>query len=90
MLSPSPNDEGVWIHRDAWLHLADLDAGVGLEYALKQAGNGVYAFVLEGDVTIEGQQLHRRDGLGLWEVDHLGITADTSARLLLMEVPLLG
>ena len=46
VLSPSPDDEGVWIHQDAWFRLADLDAGVGLEYALKQAGNGVYAFML--------------------------------------------
>ena len=90
VLSPSPDDDGVWIHQDAWFHLADLDASVSLEYELKQAGNGVYAFVLEGDLTVNGQKLHRRDGLGLWETDKLDIKADTNARLLLMEVPMLG
>ena len=90
VLSPSPDDTGVWIHQDAWFHLTDLDAGVSLEYALKQAGNGVYAFVLDGDVTINGQGLHRRDGFGLWDVATLSIRADTATKLLLMEVPMMG
>lgn len=90
VLSPSPDDAGVWIHQNAWFHLTDLDAGAQLDYTLKMAGNGVYAFVLEGDATINGQALHRRDGLGLWEVETLAIQADTTARLLLMEVPMMG
>ncbi|MFD1469236.1 pirin family protein [Hymenobacter caeli] len=90
VVSPSPDDAGVWLHQDAWFHLGNLDAGFETEYKLKQAGNGVYAFVLAGDVTINGQALHRRDGFGLWEVDKLAIKADSSAELLLMEVPMLG
>lgn len=90
VLSPSPDDAGVWIHQNAWFHLTDLDAGAQLDYTLKMAGNGVYAFVLEGDATINGQALHRRDGLGLWEVKTLAIQADSPARLLLMEVPMMG
>jgi len=88
VLSPSPDDEGVWIHQDAWFHLGQLDQGASTEYALKKPGNGVYAFVLEGDVTINGQQLHRRDGFGLWDLDQLQISADSNAELLLMEVPM--
>ncbi|AWM33340.1 pirin family protein [Hymenobacter nivis] len=88
--SPSPDDAGVWLHQNAWFHLGTLDQGFATEYRLKQPGNGVYAFVLAGDVTINGQALHRRDGFGLWEVDALAITADSNAELLLMEVPMLG
>lgn len=90
MASPSPDDAGVWLYQDAWFHLGTLDQGFATEYRLKQPGNGVYAFVLAGDVTINGQSLHRRDGFGLWEVDALAITADSTAELLLMEVPMLG
>jgi len=89
ILSPNPDDAGVWIHQNAWFHLGNFDAGHAETYTLKAPqGNGVYAFVLAGDVTIEGQQLHPRDGFGLWEIDHLHITADSDARLLLMEVPM--
>jgi redox-sensitive bicupin YhaK (pirin superfamily) len=89
ILSPDENEEGVWIHQDAWFSLGQLDAGFEATYALKKKGNGVYAFVIEGDVTISGQSLNRRDGLGLEDADTLQIKADSEARLLLMEIPML-
>lgn len=88
ILSPNPNDAGVWIHQDAWFHLSELDKGKNIEYQIRKAGNGVYAFVLSGDVTINGQALNRRDGLGIWDVNELNIQADSHAELLLMEVPM--
>ena len=27
ILSPNPEDEGVWIHQNAWFHIADFEAG---------------------------------------------------------------
>ena len=51
-------------------------------------GYGLYAFVIEGEVTINGQQLKRRDGYGLWEIERLEITADRNSEVLLMEVPI--
>lgn len=88
ILSPNPEDEGVWIHQDAWFHLGELDAGHAETYTLKKPGHGVYAFVLDGELTIAGQALNRRDGFGIWDTDRIEIRADTDARLLLMEVPM--
>lgn len=88
VLSPNPDDAGVWIHQDAWFHLADFDAGFAAEYQVKRPGNGVYVFVLEGDVTIGGQPLHRRDGFGIWETESFRVEATSNARLLLMDVPM--
>ncbi|UII35100.1 pirin family protein [Fulvivirga ulvae] len=89
ILSPNPDDQGVWIHQDAWFHLGDFEAGTQDTYTIKKPGNGVYAFVIEGDVTINGQVLNRRDGYGLTELDQLTVTADSDARVLLMEVPMI-
>lgn len=88
ILSPNKDDAGVWIHQNAWFHMGDLDKGFSTEYNIKKSGNGVYAFVIEGDVTIEGQTLNKRDGYGLWDVDKINIKADSNAKLLLMEVPM--
>ncbi len=88
ILSPNPDDAGVWIHQNAWFHLGEFDAGKTTEYQLKASGNGVYAFVLNGDVTINGQALSRRDGLGIWDTEKLSIEANSHAELLLMEVPM--
>ncbi len=88
ILSPSENDEGVWIHQDAWFHLGKLDKGNTQHYTIKREGNGVYAFVIAGDVTINGQALNKRDGYGLWDIESLDIVADSDAELLLMEIPM--
>lgn len=88
ILSPNANDEGVWIHQDAWFHLGTLDADFKTNYALKKAGNGVYAFVINGKVTINGQTLDTRDGLGIWNTEKLSIEANEKTDLLLMEVPM--
>lgn len=88
VLSPNPDDAGIWIHQDAWFHMGELNAGAQESYTLKRNGNGVYAFVLEGDVTIEGQSLNRRDGLGVWDTEKLDIQANSNTKLLLMEVPM--
>lgn len=88
VVSPMGNNEGVNIYQDAWFSLGNLDSGKSVEYTVKGEGNGVYAFVLEGDLTINDIKLARRDGLGITEENKLTITADTDARILLMEVPL--
>ena len=88
VVSPAGEGTNPHIQQDAWFHLGNLDEGFTTDYTVKKAGNGVYAFVLEGDVTINGQALHRRDGFGIWETDKLEISADSNAELLLMEVPM--
>ena len=81
------NDGGVQIHQDAWFSLGKLDSGFITMYEIKNKGNGVYAFVIEGDVTINGEKLNRRDGLAITDVAVLDIKADNDAELLLIEVP---
>jgi redox-sensitive bicupin YhaK (pirin superfamily) len=88
IVSPIASDEGVQINQDAWFHLGNLKKGFQTDYTIKQKSNGVYAFVLEGDVTVNGQKLNKRDGLGVWDIDKISITADNDAELLLMEVPM--
>ncbi|EAQ99626.1 pirin family protein [Maribacter sp. HTCC2170] len=88
ILSPNENDDGVWIHQDAWFHLGDFEKGKERFYELKDKTNGVYAFVLEGDITIENQTLNKRDGFGIWDIDKITIKADSNSKLLLMEIPM--
>jgi len=82
------NDGGVQLQQDAWFHLGKLDNGTELNYDIKKKGNGVYAFVLGGDVTINEIALNHRDGLGISDADSLSIKADSAAEVLLIEVPM--
>lgn len=89
VLSPDPNDEGVWIHQNAWFHLGHFDQDKEITYTLKDSKNGVYAFILNGNFNIQGQDLESRDGLGIWAQSQLSIKANSAnAEILLMEVPL--
>lgn len=88
ILSPDPNDEGVWIHQEAWFHLGKFEAGKSASYQLKNAEHGVYAFLIEGDATINGEKLKKRDGMGIEGASEIMVEANTNAEILLMEVPM--
>lgn len=88
ILSPNPDDEGVWIHQEAWFNLAKWEKGTSQTYTLNNPKNGVYVFVIKGEAKIGGQALHERDGLGIWDTESFELTADSDAEILLMEVPM--
>jgi len=88
ILSPNPNDQGVWIHQNAWFHLGNLSEGWEGSYELKDKSNGVYFFVIEGALTVAGQKLNRRDGLGVSDTDKIEIKTDSFTKLLVMEIPM--
>lgn len=88
VLSPNPDDQGVWIHQNAWFHIGHFTESKSLTYTLKNKANGVYTFVLHGKVSIEGQALDNRDGFGIWNVEKMEIQAEKNAKILLMEVPM--
>ena len=88
IVSPSTSDSGVWIHQNAWFHLGSFDKGKSTTYKVKAKGNGVYAFILRGEVTINGQQLKVRDGFGVWDTEKIMLKASTDAEFLLMDVPM--
>ncbi|WP_316841119.1 pirin family protein [Pedobacter gandavensis] len=88
ILSPNPDDAGVWIYQDAWFHIGEFEAGLKIDHPLKHAENGIYVFVIKGSIQVNGQDLAERDGLGLWEINSLEINTLTEAEILLMEVPM--
>lgn len=90
ILSPNPDDAGVWIHQTAWFHLGQFDKNFSIDYAIRKKGNGVYAFIIKGDVTINGINLNERDGFGIWDTDEISLKANSqNAEVLLLEVPMI-
>jgi len=81
------NDGGVQIHQNAWFSLGRLDKDFHTTYELKNKENGLYAFIIEGEVSINEQKLNSRDGLGITDFEKINIKADEDAEILLMEVP---
>jgi len=89
ILSPNSDDEGVWINQDAWFHIGRFDKNFETTYTWKKQGNGVYVFVIKGDITVNGTALNERDGSGIWNTDSMSIQANSAdAELLIIEVPM--
>jgi redox-sensitive bicupin YhaK (pirin superfamily) len=91
IISPMNSDEeGIGIYQDAWFNRAILEKDKKLEYNLHNSTNGVYIFVISGEITINNDiRLNKRDSLGVSSVNNqLNIVADQNADFLVMEVPI--
>lgn len=88
IVSPDKNDEGAWIHQNAWFYMGKLDKGVTIDYKPNDEKNGVYTFIIKGEVDVNDDNLRTKDGIGLWDVNEIRLTANTDAQVLVMEVPM--
>ena len=90
IISPDQKGDGLWIHQNSWFHLGTFDKDATTTYPLKDKANGVYVFVIKGDLTVNGIALNERDGLGVEEASELNVVANSDgAEVLLMEVPMM-
>ncbi len=88
ILSPNADDDGVWIHQNAWFYLADFDPGMSKDYSFKSDQNGLYIFNLQGNIKVNRQHLASRDGLAIGSSETITIHSEGNSEFLLMEVPL--
>lgn len=88
VLSPNQEDEGVWIHQNAWFYLGNFDKNQHQEYKITSKENGVYVFIIEGSADINGENLNQRDGMAIYEADSFEMEIKKGSKILLMDVPL--
>lgn len=89
VVSPMDTDEaGVKINQQAYFSLIDLNQDKSVDYQIRSTKNGVYFFLINGELDIEGNQLETRDALGVEDFKSLSIKAKTASRLLAIEVPM--
>lgn len=89
ILSPNPEDEGVWIHQEAWFHLGQFDDQMQVNYTIRKPGNGVYIFLIKGSARIEDQIIEARDGLGIWDITDLTMEVTSpETEILVLDVPM--
>jgi len=89
ILSPDLEDNHLWIYQEVWMYKGKAKAGAELDYFLKnQVKNGVYVFVIDGQLEANEQLLNPRDGYGLWELAEVHFTAQSDCEFLVIEVPM--
>ncbi|MBX0292357.1 pirin family protein [Hymenobacter sp. HSC-4F20] len=85
------NEEGTahcWINQNAKLSLGLYDAGQTVEYRLTPLNKCVFIFVLEGQLTVNGQSVAPRESLGLWETDMVTLQVEAESHFLVIEAPI--
>lgn len=45
-----------------------------------------YIFVIEGEINVAGENLSRRDGIGIWDIESVTIEATSETQILAIEV----
>lgn len=88
IVTPEKKEGNLWLNQDAYLSLTNLEKDKSINYKVHTKGNGVYLFLIEGKISVADENLSRRDGIGLWEVDEFLLTAKENSQLLLIEVPM--
>lgn len=88
VVSPNAEEVDTWIHQDAWFHLSDFQEGYSDTYQIKKKGNGIFLFLLKGDLHVEAQQLNKRDAISFTDTDSIKIEAQSDTSFLIMEVPM--
>jgi len=88
IITPTGNGNSLKIHQNAYFSLSNPKKGTSLKYKLNGNGQGVYVFLLSGNIEIEGQNLETRDGFGIWDTSEFTFTAKENSEILFMEVPM--
>ena len=68
--------------------MGKLKAGQTYHHKIKFAGNGIYAFLIDGEVDINDLSLQRRDAVGYSNLNELKIEVNQDSTLLLIEIPI--
>lgn len=76
------------ILQDAWFSIGELKHGIKLDYQLHKPHNGVYVFMLGGQIKVAKYELYAKDGLGIWNTDSVSFEAVQDSTVLLIEVPM--
>lgn len=89
IVTPEKKGDNLWLNQDAYLALSDLEKSKSLNYKIHTKGNGVYLFLIDGNISVGDDKLFKRDGIGLWETEEISINASEDSRLLFIEVPMM-
>jgi quercetin 2,3-dioxygenase len=88
VVSPIDADNALWINQDARFSLTNLETGKEITYTTAFKNNGVFLVVINGSVEVSGQQLNKRDALGISEMESFTVKASEDAELLAIEIPM--
>ena len=74
--------------QDTWFSIGKVETGKKLGYHLHQTHGGVYIFLIEGEIVVDGTVMQRRDGMGIYDTNSFELETLKDSHILLIEVPM--
>lgn len=90
LLSPDQKaTDTVWVHQNAWISLAEIDANTAADYQKHGEHSGVYCFVLEESANIRDVVIDTKDAIMFDDLNSFTVSAkQNGAKVLILEVPM--
>jgi redox-sensitive bicupin YhaK (pirin superfamily) len=90
IVSPKDKNDGhaLWVHQQTFFNLGIFEKDTSISYKVNIPENGVYLFLIEGEIEIGNQILKPRDAMGIIDFDQFEIKINSQAKILLVEVPM--
>lgn len=87
IISPDGNAPASLL-QDTWFSIGKVEAGKKLGYHMHQSHAGVYIFLIEGEIVVDGEVMKRRDGIGIYDTRSFELETLQDSHILLIEVPM--
>lgn len=90
VVSPSDKNDGnaLWVYQQTFFNLGIFDANQTIKYIVNVIGNGVYLFLIEGQIEINNTVVNERDAIEINDFQEFEIKINTKSKILLIEVPM--
>ncbi len=82
------NGKSLWVYQQTYLNLGIFDEHKSVSYSINNSGNGVYLFLIDGEIEVNQTLLNKRDALEITDFESFKIDIIKKATILLIEVPM--
>jgi len=77
------------LHQEVWVSRLDASETKNFTYKMHNNANGLYIFVIEGEISVANNNIGRRDAIGITEASSINIKSIEKSEILLMEVKMI-
>ncbi len=91
VVSPKDKNDGnaLWVYQQTFFSLGIFEENKSINYNINIAQNGVYVFLIEGEIEIDQTILKERDAVEIIDFHEFEIKINKKSKILLIEVPML-
>jgi len=82
------NSDALWVYQNTSFNLGIFETGNTVHYKVAFPKNGVYLFLIEGEIQVGNQTLNQRDAIGIVDFEQFEIVVKQKSKILLVEVPM--